>query len=182
VQAKTMTYFYSYEVPKYKLFPLIGEEVKKGIVGSTAYFMKSFDSTEAIDLMENSKGIFQVFTKGLLLRVCKNNNSISLPIPFKEITKLELNKGDENVEPFLLSPMWILLKFGIKIEIARYFRIRLGEYSIGQTTLKIETLSFKLELQTNGYTFNSQDNFFSKLTEIENLNITKKPALNNVHA
>ncbi|SIN69938.1 hypothetical protein [Algoriphagus halophilus] len=151
--------------------------MKNGLIGSTTYFIKSFDSVERIELMENAKGILQTFTNGLLLRVFKNNQSISIPIPFSDISKLELRKGQEIVEPIWLYPMWILLKLGVRIEIARYFRMRVGEYSIDPTVLEIETRDFKLGLETNGYTFDSQENYFSKFTEIKDLKI-KKPVPN----
>lgn len=166
-----MTYFQSSDIPRRKLLPLIGEETKTGVRGSTTYFIKSFQSAEQIDLMEDSKGIFQLFSKGLLLRIFKNNRSISLPIPFDQIKRLELTKGEEVINPFFLSAMWVLLKLGVKIEIARYFKSFRREYGIKPSALEIETDSFKLRLETNGYTFNSQADFFSKLTEVNGLKI-----------
>ncbi|PZX49812.1 hypothetical protein [Algoriphagus chordae] len=56
-----MKYFATYEIPKHKLLPLIGEEVKNGITGSTTYFIKDFVSVESIELLKDSKGIFQIF-------------------------------------------------------------------------------------------------------------------------
>ncbi len=169
-QGQSMMYFHSNDVPKHKLLPLIGEEVRGGITGSTTYFIKSFHSIETIELMEDSKGIFQAFTKGLLLRVFKNNRSISLPIPFKEIDMLELIKGTEVCAPYYFSPMWILLKLGIRLEIARYFANG-SEYSIEPTTLIIQTQAFKLKLESNGFAYNSQADYFSKFGEIKALEI-----------
>lgn len=166
-----MKYFNSNDVHEHKLRPLIGEAVKNGVTGSTTFFIKSFESNETIALIDDSKAIFQTFTKGLLLRVFKNNRSISLPIPFTDIERFELRKGEEIIKPVFLFPMWILLKLGVQAEIARYFRLRVWEYSIDPTILQIETIDFKLVLETNGYTFGSQKNYFSKLTEIKDLKI-----------
>ena len=158
-----MNYYLSNEVAKHKLYPILGEAVKTGIRGSANYFVKSFKAKEEIPLIEDSKGIFQVFTKGLLFRGYKNNRFISLPIPFNSINKFELLKGAEKVQPIFLSPMWILLKLGISLEYARYFRIRISEYSVGQTQLILKTAEFIIELETSGYSYESQERFFKKL-------------------
>ncbi|WP_339754508.1 hypothetical protein [Algoriphagus aquimarinus] len=168
-----MKYFATYEIPKHKLLPLIGEEVKNGVTGSTTYFIKSFVSDESIELLKDSKGIFQIFSNGLLLRVFKNNRTISIPIPFNQIKRLELVKGNETIQPIFFFPMWILLKVGLRIDIARYFRLRYWEYKIEATILEIETHSATFKLETNGYTFNSQEEFFAKLTDIQELKIIK---------
>lgn len=173
-----MTYFESNKVPKSKTLPLIGEEVQLGVIGSTSYFIKSFESTEAMEWLENSKGIFQIFKKGVLLRVFKSNKTISIPILFTEINKLELCKGKETIRPIFLSPFWILLTLGVRTDIARYFRIKFREYSIAPTRLRIETRTFQIGLETNGYTFESQKDFFESLTEIKNLKISQ-PAPNS---
>lgn len=158
-----MIYFQSNEVAKHKLYPILGEAVKTGVSGSANYFVKSFKAKEEIPLIEDFKGIFQVFTKGLLFRGYKNNRFISLPIPFNRINKLELNKGAEKVQPIFLSPMWILLKLGISLEYARYFRASISEYSVGQTQLILKTAEFSMELETSGYSYESQERFFGKL-------------------
>lgn len=173
-----MIYFESNNVPKSKTLPLIGEEVRSGVVGSTTYFIKSFESDETLEWLENSKGIFQIFKKGLLLRVFKSNKTISIPIPFTEINKLELCKGNETIRPIFLSPFWILLNLGVRTEIARYFRIKVREYLITPTRLRIEASTFRIELETNGYTFESQKDFYKLLTEIKDLRILQ-PAPNS---
>lgn len=164
-----MKYFESHEIPAAKLLPLIGEAVNYGVTGSTTYFIKSFNSSEDIPFLENSKGIFQAFTKGLLLRVFKNNSSVSIPIHFLKIKKFELLKGVETIDPIFLSPMWVLIKLGVRIEISRYFKWRIWEYGIEPTTLQIETQDYKIGLETNGYTFNSQEKFFHNFAEIKDL-------------
>ena len=158
-----MIYYLSNEVAKHKLYPILGEAVKTGIRGSANYFLKSFKAKEEIPLLVDSKGIFQVFTKGLLFRGYKNNRFISLLIPFNSINKLELLKGAEKVQPIFLSPMWVLLNLGISLEYARYFRMRISEYSVDQTRLILMTDDFSLELETSGYNFESQERFFGKL-------------------
>jgi hypothetical protein len=79
-------------------------------------------------------------------------------------------KGTEVCEPVYFSPMWILLKLGVRLEIARYFANR-WEYSIEPTTLIIQTQTFKLKLETNGFTFSSQADYFLKFSEIKALEI-----------
>lgn len=158
-----MNYYLSNEVAKHTLYPIIGEAVKTGIRGSANYFVKSFKAKEDIPLLVDSKGIFQVFTKGLLFRGYKNNRFISILIPFKSINQFELNKGAEKVQPIFLSPMWVLLNLGVRLEYARYFRASISEYSVGQTQLILKTAEFSMELETSGYSYESQERFFGKL-------------------
>lgn len=173
-----MIYFESSYVPKSKTLPLIGEEIHFGVIGSTSYFIKSFESTESLGWLENSKGIFQIFKRGLLLRIFKSNKALSIPIPFAEISTFELHKGKEIIRPIFLSPFWLLLNLGVQIKIARYFRIKVREYSIGPTRISIETKTLRIELEANGYTFESQKALFESLTEIKGLRIVQ-PAISS---
>lgn len=158
---------------KHKISPIIGDLLKSGIKGSTSYYIKLFEPDESIDLIENAKGIFQAYTKGLLLIIFKSNRSISIPITYSQIEKLELKKGQETTEPFFLSAMWMLLKLGVRIEVARYFRMHSSEYCIEPTELELQTDSFLIHLEANGYTFQSQEYFFSQFSEIEKFEIVK---------
>ena len=68
-----------------------------------------------------------------------------------------------------LSPMLIMLKLGVSKLIARYFRIVLGEYSIDEMKLKIETKNQIMEFTQNGYIFERQLSFFKNLNYGEKL-------------
>ncbi|PTB94074.1 hypothetical protein C9994_12415 [Marivirga lumbricoides] len=174
IEVRTMHYFDSNESNlRHKLSPFIGEPLQSGIKGSTSYFIKQFEADTAINLLNDSKGIFQAYTKGLLLITFKSNRSLSIPIPYQQIKKLVLLKGQETIDPFFPSVMWMLLKLDVRIEIARYFRMHSSEYSIEPILLEIQTDSYLIHLETNGYTFQSQEAFFSQLTEIEKLRIIK---------
>lgn len=92
-----MQYFISNDKNlKHKLSPIIGDALKSGIKGSTSYFIKLFEADESIEIMENAKGIFQAYTKGLLFITFKSNRSLSIPIPYNQIKKLVLKKRKGN--------------------------------------------------------------------------------------
>jgi hypothetical protein len=152
-----------FEKQKRKVKELIGQPVTTGVVGSTTYFFHDISCPSLVnDSPDGFKGIFQLYTNGLLLMLFKGTTRRAIPIPYNEVKDIVLIKGREVVDPIFLSPMWILLKLGVSIEVARYFRSRLSEYSIENTTLRVEANDHVLSLRSNGYLFNSQEKFFRK--------------------
>ena len=103
------------------------------------------------------------YSAGLLLHLFKSDKKYLLPIPEKSVRAIILTEGEEAVDTWILSPMGLLLKLGIPLEIARYFRTRMDTYVKHDTKLVISTDSFKIELTTNGFTFPSQARFFKRL-------------------
>lgn len=140
-------------------------------IGSSSFYLKSFlpknDSAQLIK--ENSKCSFEKYSKGILLRSNLSNKLSVLPINKSEIKYIKLIRGKESVKPMTLSPMWIMLKLGVSKLIARYFRIILGEYSIKEMKLKIETENQIMEFTQNGYIFERQLSFFESLNYGEKL-------------
>lgn len=140
----------------------IGLKKLKGI-GSASYFLKGlvgFDS-KIFNQIENARCNFQVYQKGLLLRLNSSNQLFAIPILFEELKDFRLVKGDEKVSPFPLSPFWILLKFGVKLSIAKHFSIYLlKEYFINEMKICVRTEKFELVLESNGYKFYEQIKFF----------------------
>tara|TARA_R110002072_G_C7779864_1_gene519957 strand:- start:131 stop:640 length:510 start_codon:yes stop_codon:yes gene_type:complete len=143
---------------------------KPKAIGSSSFYLKSFkaknDSAEL--LKENSKCSFEKYSNGILLRSNLSNKLGALAIKESKIKYIKLIRGKESVEPLTMSPMWIMLKLGVSKLIARYFRIVLGEYSIDEMKLKIETENQIMEFTQNGYIFERQLSFF------KNLNYGKK--------
>ncbi|WP_421808688.1 hypothetical protein [Flagellimonas sp.] len=98
----------------------IGKPVKINLrqpkaIGSTGFYLKSFEAknTESQNLNLDSKCNFEKRTDGILLRSNYSNKLTALPIPKESIIKITLIRGKESVNPFFLSPMWILLKMGV---------------------------------------------------------------------
>ncbi|WP_158281585.1 hypothetical protein [Sediminitomix flava] len=150
---------------------------KMSPIGSTSYFLKDFISFDKEQdqrkLKLNSKCIFELFTDGILLHSNYSTSQLLIPIKYSDITDLKLIKGDELVNPRKFSLMWILLKLGVPLTISRYFwGGRTISYSIGDTELIISTTFFKMKMITNGFTFESQEDFFRRLP-IENIQIIK---------
>ncbi|MFY0602698.1 MAG: hypothetical protein JXQ93_02030 [Flavobacteriaceae bacterium] len=138
---------------------------KPKAIGSTGFYLKSFKTkntgTESLKL--ESKCNFEKRTSGILLRANFSNKLTAIPIPNEKIIGITLKRGKENIDPFFLSPMWILLKLGVSKLYARYFRFRLHEYSIDQMELNIETTDYEMEFIANGYLFERQLSFFENL-------------------
>ena len=165
------------EYPKSKFTPLIGEPLKLlEKKGSTVYFIKRHqfaNSSNELNDLTNFKGIIELYSKGLLLRVFKSNKNYLLPIPHSSIQKVTVTEGEEEIDPFFLSPMWILLKLGVHANVARYFQLRWDRYIKYETELIIATDGFIMELVSNGFTFPSQEKFFKRIDLGDKLQIEK---------
>ena len=168
---------------------LIGEQTKiepkkLKAIGSGSFFLKSFlnKSDKSDFLKTDSKYNFEKFSEGLLLRVNFSNRLAAIPIPITELNEIHLIRGQETIAPFFLSPMWILLKFGVSKHIARHFRFRLHEYSIDEMELKLDTKHYAMEFIANGYLFERQKSFFKGLGYGEKITTTEKPVANNTYS
>ncbi len=150
--------------------------LKPKAIGSTGFYLKSFKSNKSQNesLKIDSKCNFEKRSKGILLRANYSNKLTVIPIPKESILKITLKRGKENIAPIFLFPMWFLLKLGIPIIYARYFRLRLHEYSIHQMKLHIKTTDYEMDFITNGYLFEQQVSFFESLNCKNKLMIIKQ--------
>lgn len=159
----------------FEIEKILGKPIKfdfksKPTLGSTSFFLKKLEiSTENKKLKENSKCSFQKYELGILLKAYLSNSIENIPIRFDSIAKLIVIKGKETVNPSWYSPMSWLLKLGLPLRRARYFRLRLSEYHIDQMTLIIQSEEFLLEMIASGYMFESQRDFFKSLFPTNNL-------------
>jgi len=143
---------------------------KPKAIGSTGFYLKSVKAKnpEFKNLKLNSKCNFEKRTGGLLLRANYSNKLTAIPIQTENIIEIIITKGKEKIDPFFLSPMWILLKLGVSKLYARYFKILISEYSIDQMELNLKTAEYEMDFIANGYLFERQLIFF------ENLNYENK--------
>lgn len=158
---------------KKKINDLLGDQIpvsvqlNTGGAGSVLYRLKklSVDNKYA-DLTDlNSRCNLEKFSKGFLLRINHRQELRFIAISFGEIDKLELIRGKENISPLFFGPMRFLLKAGVHIRYARYFRIALSEYSVEPMILKIVSGNQRIELDSNGYNYYSQANYFKTFLE-----------------
>jgi hypothetical protein len=146
---------------------------KPKAIGSTGFYLKSFKtkSQKNESLKLDSKCNFEKRASGILLRANYSNKLFAIPIPTETIISITLKRGKENINPFFLSPMWILLKLGVSKLYARYFRFRLHEYSIEQMELNVKTTEYEMKFITNGYLFERELSFFESLSLEDKLKI-----------
>ena len=134
-------------------------------IGSTGFYLKSYktkkNKTESMKL--DSKCNFEKRTGGILLRANYSNKLTAIPIPKESIIEITITRGKETIDPFFLSPMWILLKLGVSKLYARYFKILISEYSIDQMELNLKTAEYEMDFIANGYLFERQLSFFENL-------------------
>ena len=67
--------------------------------------------------------------------------------------------------------MWLLLKFGVSIRIARNFRIMLHEYSIDEMKLILKTVNYEAEFIASGYLFERHLDFFKRINYTDKIQI-----------
>ncbi|MFI2743568.1 hypothetical protein ACG2LH_12570 [Zhouia sp. PK063] len=143
---------------------------KPKAIGSAGFYLKSFraKNPDSENLKLYSKCNFEKRASGLLLRANYSNKLTTIPIPKESLIGITITRGKETIDPFFLSPMWILLKLGVSKLYARYFKFRLQEYSIDQMELNVKTTEYEMYFIANGYLFEKQLSFF------ENLNYENK--------
>jgi len=156
------------QLNKHTITKLLGDKIEINFknlkaTGSPGLYLKSFKNncTESDSLKKDAKCNFEKRANGILLRTNFSNKLKAVAMPFDSILEINLKRGKEKIAPFLLSPMWILLKLGVPIPIARYFgNSRLQEYSIDQMEVTIKTTNYRIKLIANGYLFERHAAFF----------------------
>lgn len=143
----------------------IKEQLKHGTIGSALYrpLKVNIDSGAFSLIEQNSRGNFEKYKNGLLLRINKNQDLYFIAISYNEIDRIELKKGKEVISPLIFSPFRLLLNLGIHVRYARYFRIHLSEYSIERMTLKIASDTESVVLDSNGYNYYSEKDYFKSI-------------------
>ena len=157
------------QIDERKIKKVVGEPIsfdfnKPKIVGSPLLYLKRFKSENesSESLKENSRCNFEIRSNGILLHTNISNKRSLLLIPKEEITYIKFVKGSEQVDPFFLSPMWILLKFGVSLRIARNFKIMMHEYSIDEMRLTLKSVNYEIEFVSSGYLLERHLDFFKK--------------------
>ena len=159
------------QINKRTITKLLGDQIKLNFqkpkpIGSPGLYLKSFKNNdpESNSLKIDAKCNFEKRTKGILLRTNISNKLTAVAIPLNSILEINIKKGKEEINPHFLSPMWILLKLGVSILKARYFKIwSLQEYSIDQMELTIKTNNYRIKFIANGYLFERHTSFFKDL-------------------
>lgn len=122
---------------------------------------------------------FEKRPNGILLRINHNQDLYNLAIDYNSIKKVYL-LNHEIISPWVLSPMRILLKLGVHIKFARYFRNRWSDYSVDPMNLIIQTSNGILRLDSNGYNFYETLEYFQKTELKGKIEIREeKPAYNS---
>lgn len=160
-----------------KINKLVGKPISVDLknpkaIGSPGLILKSFvnhsDTNESMKI--DSKCNIERRPNGLILYSNYSNKRTAVPVPNDELKTIRIVRGKERIAPFPLSPMWILLKLGVSILKARYFRVyRLNEYSIEEMTLELTTSKYEFQFIANGYLFERQMQFLKTLNAKEKL-------------
>ncbi|MET1258453.1 hypothetical protein ABV409_03885 [Flagellimonas sp. DF-77] len=139
--------------------------------GSPSVFLKKWqgrsDSSPSFPI--DSRCNFEYRPKGIIVHANYSNNTKQLVIPFILITKVELIRGTESVNPIRFYPMWLLLKFGVPLLRARYFGLSKRQYAIEEATLTLTTTDHEIGFIGNGFDFEALLRFFKRLKLNERL-------------
>ncbi len=150
--------------------PVLGKPYKEPgkfltTTGSSYFFIKEITDFNGNPLplkREEMKVIFQRYEKGLHLHLNKSNYQNGILIPYSSINKITLVKGKENIRKWFSPILWFLLKLGFTLNKARYFGLGWG-YQINEMVLVLNSEKYLIKCVTNGFSFDSQVNYFSGL-------------------
>lgn len=163
-----------------KINQLIGESISFNLknpksAGGPGLFLKSCVSKGSGEelIRTNSKCNLEKRTAGILLHTNISNKRTLIALPEKEIIEIKIIRGKEDIDPFFLSPMWIMLKLGVSILKARYFRMNCSEYSIDLMKLSLKSFYYEMDFVANGYLFESQLKFLEDLQYGEKLKVKR---------
>lgn len=156
---------------KKRIYYILGESIsvreqwKLGTTGSNLYRLRKLDvngkTAELTDL--NSRCNFEKFRNGLLLRINNMQKLYFVAMSYDSIDSIKLTKGDENISPLFLSPMGLLLRFGVHVRYALYFKLRASEYSIEPMTLSITSGNDYISLDSSGYSYYGALDYFMQI-------------------
>ncbi|MEL6916587.1 MAG: hypothetical protein AAFO99_02530 [Bacteroidota bacterium] len=148
----------------------VGEPVrvdwtKPKTIGGPGLFLKKFvNKTGRFEKIQlDSKCNFEKRTDGLLIHTNFSNKRALVPIASPDILELKIVRGKERINPLFPYPMWFLLKLGVSILYARYFRFRAWEYAIEPMEFKLSTKEYDFEFIGNGFDFERKQDFLKKL-------------------
>jgi len=152
------------------IFPILGKPYKEPgklltVTGSTIYFVKECTDLDGNPLplkRDEMKAIFQRYEKGLMLFFTKSNYQNAILLDFESIENIELKKGTETVSAWSSPILTILMKMGFTMKSLRFFFFGLG-FRVEETELVVRTKDYKIRMETNGFSFNSQVNYFNNL-------------------
>ncbi len=134
-------------------------------IGNVNYFLKECEiNKKVIPELIDLRCSFEKYQKGLLMRISKGDLRKYLMIPYSEIERFELIKGKETINTEKYTPLWILLKTGVRLKYARYFAIgKINEHRIEELNLNLKMKDLKLNLIINGYSYESQNKLFKDI-------------------
>lgn len=165
----------------HKINSILGESIPVDIknpkpVGSPKLYLKLFKNNRGSEghIELNSVCNIERRPQGLLLHTNFSNKRTFMLIPKNEVLEIKIIRGKEKIDPFFLSPMWILLKLKVPIRYARYFGLRLPEYSIDQMKLSIRTTGFEMDFISSGYSFEGHLDFLKRLNLGDKLKVEIK--------
>lgn len=149
---------------------------KPRIIGSPGLYLKNFKNTSEnqTSYSIDSKCNFEKTASALILHSNKLNKHSTLCLKFVDLIELELIKGKEYIRPFPLSVMWWLLKCGISIRYARYFKSKIDHYVIENMELSVKTTAYQFQFEANGYLFDEFIEYFKKMDLIAKLKIEER--------
>jgi len=159
-------YFNSSDLSEFKLEPIVGPKSNSIVKGSAGLFIKALKSENMPTDLVGAKVNFEIREKGLLMYTSKSDKRWVFPLASKDLIAISLQGGEETYKAFPLSPMWLLLKLGMSIRVARKFKMKWDEYSASPCILILDTQDLDLALESSGYNIYSLMHF---VKQVENL-------------
>jgi hypothetical protein len=145
------------------------------VTGSGGYFIEdlTLPNTLSTVIPENAKATIQRYENGIFVLFNKSNRQYGIMLAWNDIVSLELKEGMSYYKPIPFLPMWWLLKFGIKQNIARNVGI-FGEYRQEPLQLRINLGNHRIFLYCNGFSFTEKRTYFNSMSKLITVTINPK--------
>jgi hypothetical protein len=145
------------------------------VTGSGGYFIEdvTLPNTLSTDIPEDAKATIQRYENGIFVLFNKSNRQYGIMLAWNDMVSLELNEGKSYYKPIPFLPMWWLLKFGVKHNIARNVGI-FGEYRQEPLQLHINLGNNRICLYSNGFSFTEKRAYFNAMSTLITVTINPK--------
>ena len=145
------------------------------VTGSGGYFIEdlTLPNTLSTDIPEDATATIQRYDNGIFVLFNKYTKQYGIMLAWNDITFLELREGKSYYKPIPFLPMWWLLKFGVKQNIARTIGI-FGEHRQEPLQLRINLGTHRIYLYSNGFSFTEKRAYFKSMSTLITVTINPK--------
>jgi hypothetical protein len=167
---------------KTKVNSLIGpqyslkEQLRYGFVGSSLLRLTkvNIDDSRIGSEALNTRCNIEKRPKGLMIKFNYKYKLLNCVIDYVSVEKVTIINNEEKIDPLFYGPMNLLMKMGVHVRYARYFRLNTFEYSSQRMDLVIQMKNGFISFDSHGYNFYEVVDYFTGSSLQSKLDINNK--------